>query len=388
MRDFFHLATARAEARGEDGEIMLYGEIVQNGAWFKNEDDRSAKDFDKAVKELKNGGVKNITVRVNSPGGVVTEAVAMRAILAGAGFEKIKFKIEGLCASAATLITTLPGAEAEIAPGSMYMIHNPWTVAIGTADDFEHEAENLHAIERDTRAFYAKKSGQDEEQIREWMEKETWFTAEEAVENGFCDRVSEEETNAEPAAACVTRAQMRVMKTMYTHIPETVKEETEEEPENNGSNAGPVAGIATVNKNNEEGTQMDTNIAEMTVEQLREANPALYEQIRQDAREEALREDQERRNDIAALTMTGYEEMAKEACDTGMSAMDFMKAVASAQKAKAASFREERKAETEQVKEIAGDAPDGAAGEDIDAFAREMAEMGKSYIGNMKNGMY
>ena len=114
-------------AGGETAEIMLYGEIIfdmpENWKWSK--EDKSAADFDKAVKKVREDGAKNALLRINSPGGYVTEAVAMRAILVNAGFEKIDIRIEGLCASAATLLATIPGAHVTITPGSQYMIHNP-----------------------------------------------------------------------------------------------------------------------------------------------------------------------------------------------------------------------------------------------------------------------
>lgn len=130
-RDAFRLAfRANMSAESDTGELMLYGEITQNvPKWYKDNypDDKSAIDFDKAVKDLKKAGAKKLLLRINSPGGVVNEAIAMRAIITGAGFENIDVHIEGMCASAATILASIPDAHVSIAPGSEYMIHNPWT---------------------------------------------------------------------------------------------------------------------------------------------------------------------------------------------------------------------------------------------------------------------
>ena len=106
----------------------------------------------------------------------------MRSILANAGFEEINIRIEGMCASAATDIATLPGAHVAIAEGSEYMIHNPWCYALGNANELEHTIERLRNIEKMSRGFYMKRTGQAEEQIKDWMDAETWFTADQAVE--------------------------------------------------------------------------------------------------------------------------------------------------------------------------------------------------------------
>ena len=96
-RDAFRLAfRANMSAESDTGELMLYGEITQNlPKWYKDNypDDKSAIDFDKAVKDLKKAGAKKLLLRINSPGGVVNEAIAMRAIITGAGFENIDVHI-------------------------------------------------------------------------------------------------------------------------------------------------------------------------------------------------------------------------------------------------------------------------------------------------------
>ena len=72
-RDAFRLAfRANMSAESDTGELMLYGEITQNlPKWCKDNypEDKSAIDFDKAVKGLKDAGAKKLLLRINSPGG-------------------------------------------------------------------------------------------------------------------------------------------------------------------------------------------------------------------------------------------------------------------------------------------------------------------------------
>lgn len=118
------------------------------------------------------------------------------------------------------------------------------------------------------------------------------------------------------------------------------------------------------------------DIKELTVEMLREGNPALLEAIK----DEALKADQERRDEIDELTFPGYEEMAEEAKRTRMSAMDFHKAVAKAQREKGKAFIESRKEETAPVQDIAAGEADGKRGEDDSEEAyRKHAEEAKAY---------
>lgn len=381
MKDMFSLAySVRMSAdKADTAEVLLYGEIVGDyGKWYKEEypNDMSASDFLKAIQDVRNSGATKLLLRINSPGGLVNQSIAMRSILAGAGFEDITIRIEGLCASAATDIATLPGAHVQIAEGSEYMIHNPWTFAIGFASDLEHEAEHLRSIEKTTRGFYAQKSGQSDEQIKAWCDAETWFSAEEAVEYGFCDELLKaEDTAAAPAAACVSQRFMDAMRGMYAHVPEAVTI---------GSNASPVAGETPVINNEEDVPDMD--IKELTVDQLLAENPALVEDIRQ----QAVAAERERMQEIDALTMPGYESDAADAKASGMSAMDFYKSIVQKTRQKGQDFlsaRKEELAPAQQVPAAAAEDTADSEDEEIRRAAKQIADEAAKMM-NTANGMF
>lgn len=392
-RDFFRIrfSAPRLSADNSEAEIMLYGQIIENMPenWKFSKEDKSAADFDKAIKSVKESGAKKLTLRVNSPGGIVTEAVAMRGILCTAGFEKISIRIEGLCASAATIIATIPGAHVQIAPGSEYMIHNPWTIDWGNAEQFEHTAQHLRAEEATTRAFYAKKTGQTDEQIKAWMDAETWFTAEDAVKNGFCDELlAEGDAGTGKIAACVTLRTMSAMKAMYSNIPSTLSVREDPAPQTNVSNTEPVvaAGVVPENTQSEEETS-SMDITNMTPEQLRSENAALYDSIMQ----AGGAQERQRLQDIDDLTPAGYEAMAREAKENGTSAMDYHKAIIKAQREKGQQFIAQRAAETAVASSIRGGASEESAGgaeQEISANAKEVAEYAKAASVSMDGGMY
>lgn len=417
MREIFHLAySARMSAEdAELAEVMLYGEIVQDyGKWYKENypNDKSASDFDKTIKEIKEQGAKKVLLRINSPGGIVYEAVAMRSILVNAGFNEINVRIEGLCASAATILASIPKAHVQIAEGSEYMIHNPWTIAWGFAEDLEHEAEHLRSMEKTIRGFYAAKSGQEDVKIKAWMDNETWMTAEEAVERGFCDELLKAEAeNAEPAAACVDAPTMGVMRGIYSNIPKDIAVihqqpgKTEMSLENlvnaakgvfakgtEGSNDNPVAGLSSSNIENKEETRT-MEIKDVTRDQLLAENPALVDEIVN----QAVADERDRVAGIDEMTLPGYEAEAEQAKTNGTSVADFIKACraksaqvkAEAQK-KGNAFMAARQEETAPAQAVAaGAAEDDKTSEDeaIKAEAKKIAEEAAQMMGH-SDGMF
>ena len=337
------------------------------------------------MKKVREDGAKNALLRINSPGGYITEAVAMRAILVNAGFEKIDIRIEGLCASAATLLATIPGAHVTITPGSQYMIHNPHNWCIGTASDMEKMAESLRKDEENTRAIYAKKCGQSDEQIKAWMDETKWFSAQEAVDAGFCDAVTDEGGNTGKAAACVSRRVMSTMRALYASVPDAISVQ-DDEPASNISNGEPAvaAGEPTENNNHEE-EETDMEIQNLTNEELLAGNPSLHASVMQ----AGAQAERQRIEEIDALTPVGYEQMAADAKSSGMSASDFLKGVIKAQREKGEQFMSGRKTETAPAAAVAGGAAEmGAGGEDDAAkAAKEIADYAKS-MNNGVSGMF
>ena len=361
-------------AGGDTAEIMVYSSIVSR-KWREQDPEVTALDFDKIIKDAKAQGAKKLHIRINSPGGNVFQAVAMRAMLMNSGFDEITASIEGLCASAATLLTSLPGTKVTIAEGSSFMIHNPMTYAFGTSADLSHEAERMAKMEKDCHKIYAERSGKTEDEIKEMMDKETWMTASEAVKNGFCDNV----LKAAQAVACVSEEQMNAMQAIYHNMPEMAVQQpkTAEVSNAGGDSANPAA---SENKSNQEESNME--IKDITMDQLRAENPELLNQ--------AIMAERQRVQDIDDLTMPGYEEMAAEAKKNGTTAMEFQKMVVKAQREKGKSFMQGRTEETKPAAQVEGGASDDHDGGDDAEMKAHLKEM-EMYLKQARansDGMY
>lgn len=370
-------------AADESADMMIYGEICDD--WWKwTEADISALDFDKLLKDAKAKGVKNLTIRINSPGGDVNQAIAMRTMLMNSGMEEIRISIEGMCASAATLIACLPGAHVTMTEGGEYMIHNPKSGAWGEAKDLEAGAKRLRNTEADSASIYARKSGQSEETVRGWMNAETWMTAKEAHERGFVDAVMD----AEPIVASVSNRAMAAMRRIYAHIPESVQEHADP---TKVSNAEPTvaAGEATENKTHNEEEEITMEIKDITLDQLRAENPILHGQIMQ----AGAQQERERIQEIDDLTPAGYEEMAGQAKTNGTTAMEFHKQIVKAQRERGQQFLAQRQKETAPAAQIEGGSAEMNDGktekQELDSHAEEMAKIASEMrAGGIDGGMY
>jgi len=352
---------------GDQAEIMIYGVITNNK--YRN-DDVTASDFDKALKGLK--GAKKATVRINSPGGKVFQAAAMRSMLMSAGFKELDIRIDGLCASAATLLACVPGAKVTIADGGMYMIHNPWSLAIGEAKDMEHEAVLLRDLEVTYRDIYAERSGQTPDQVQAWMNNETWFTAKKAVEAGFVDEIGQPAA----AAALADARTIAAMRAMYVNVPDELDAAQPDEDE------GERAEHTDESESESEG-EPEMEIKDITLEALRAENPALLGEIEA----AAVKAERERLDEIDALTLPGYEDMAAKAKADGLSAVEFQKQIVAAQKQKGKNFLDARKAETEPAEAVKGDASEGTkAAKNPDALGKEIADMAVEFKGIAGDG--
>lgn len=173
--------TYRIENAADASEATIYLYDVIDEYWGV-----SAGQF---VKDLMAVKAEKIHLRINSPGGDVFAARAMATALR-AHQSRVVAHVDGLAASAASYVA-LAADEVEIAAGAFFMIHRAWGVGVGTSEDMRELADLLDKVDGEIAADYVRETGNTAEAISVWMDAETWFTAEEAVSNGFADRLSE-----------------------------------------------------------------------------------------------------------------------------------------------------------------------------------------------------
>lgn len=167
----------RAETSGSEATIYLHGVI---GGWWGDID---ATMFAQA---LSGTSAEIIHLRIDSPGGDVFEARSMMTAIAQHSAKFIAH-VDGLAASAASGIC-MACEEVEISQGAQIMIHEAWTITVGNKRDHGKNGTLLQKIDADLANDYVRRTDNTLEQVTAWMEDETWFTADEAVEHGFADR--------------------------------------------------------------------------------------------------------------------------------------------------------------------------------------------------------
>jgi ATP-dependent Clp endopeptidase proteolytic subunit ClpP len=155
-----------------DPEILIYDYI----GWPYND----PRDL---IESLAGMSPKSVTIRINSPGGDVFDAMAIfNAMESYKG--KIITRIESLAASAASIIA-LAGKEIQAYKNSMYMIHNPWMVALGDQNELRDSANLLEKIAANMIDIYTASSKQGKKKVKTMLDDETWMTAKEAQDLGF-----------------------------------------------------------------------------------------------------------------------------------------------------------------------------------------------------------
>jgi len=143
---------------------------------------------------------KNISVQINSVGGSVTEGLAIRAFLKGypANITTSGF---GLVASIATVVL-LASKKSSMASGSWFMIHEASIHSGGYAADLRKDADLLENITDSISDIYVKAISDNKKLVNDsieetkamvlgMMKEETWLTAEQALEYGFINKVTE-----------------------------------------------------------------------------------------------------------------------------------------------------------------------------------------------------
>tara|TARA_B110000858_G_scaffold45981_1_gene52736 strand:- start:712 stop:1989 length:1278 start_codon:yes stop_codon:yes gene_type:complete len=157
-------------------EVVIYDEI---GAWGVD-----SKSF---IEEVKQISTENILLRINSPGGSVIDGLSIHDAIKRMP-QNVTAQIEGLAASIASIIA-LGADQVTMSENSLFMIHNVWGGETGGAKDMRKAADLMDKMGDRLVNIYVGKTGLDESTIRNWMDEETWFTADEALDAGFINLV-------------------------------------------------------------------------------------------------------------------------------------------------------------------------------------------------------
>lgn len=169
------------KAKANDtAEISIYDEI---GFWGV-----SAASFAQDLKDCGNN-LKQINLHIHSPGGDVFDGIAIYNLLKNHP-ANVTVYIDGLAASMASVIA-MAGNEVIMPENAMMMIHKPWGIQGGDAEDMRKYADLLDKVENTLIPAYASKTGKTPEELAEMLSAETWLNGKECVEQGFADKLAE-----------------------------------------------------------------------------------------------------------------------------------------------------------------------------------------------------
>lgn len=177
---------------GKNIEIKIYGEIGADG-WFTPEADTengevsTLQDLEKILKDNKEASL--IDIYINSTGGSVFDGIAIYNMLKRHRAYKRVF-IEGFACSVASVVA-MAGNSITMPQSSMMMIHNAWTIAMGNAKEFRKIADDLDQINNAIRQAYLSKVHITEDKLVEMMDNESYLTAQECFDYGFCTKIDE-----------------------------------------------------------------------------------------------------------------------------------------------------------------------------------------------------
>lgn len=164
--------------------MQIDGEIVDE----EYEDtDVSASGFRNALKQL--GDIKELNLHINSPGGSVFQGIAIYNMLKESK-AKVNVYVDGVAASIASVIA-MAGDSIFMPSNSMMMIHNPYTYAVGNANELRKTADFMDKLTDASKQAYLDKAGSKltSDKIQQIMDDETWLSAQEAVDLGLADEV-------------------------------------------------------------------------------------------------------------------------------------------------------------------------------------------------------
>ena len=176
----------------------LLGDIVANDAerWFESD----------IVPGMVIGWLAkqdgDIEININSNGGDVAGGLAIANAIKAYSKGKKTCNVLGVAASMASVIACA-GDELKMGQGAFLMVHNPWTVTMGNAEELRKDADTLDKMRDSILSFYQSKAyGKTADDLKALMDAETWLSAEEAREAGF---LVDDYAGEMKAAASLTR---------------------------------------------------------------------------------------------------------------------------------------------------------------------------------------
>jgi ATP-dependent Clp protease protease subunit len=132
---------------------------------------------------------KDISLYINSPGGSVTAGLAIYDTI-----QYIKSDVQTIClgqaaSMGALLLAAGTAGKRYILPSARVMIHQPWGGVNGQVSDIAIHARELLRIKKMSIEYFSRHTGKSYEMIAADLERDFFFTADEAVSYGLADHI-------------------------------------------------------------------------------------------------------------------------------------------------------------------------------------------------------
>ena len=143
------------------------------------------------INEVQAQEAESLHLNMASLGGSLTDALAIYDFL-----KTFKGTTTGRYTgpSASSMTVIAAGLDKiEAGPNTPILVHNPWTMTMGSADELRKEAENLDKFQDAIVNIYKKQTGQKKSTIKSLMDEDKWIDAKEAKAFGLIDKIVEPE---------------------------------------------------------------------------------------------------------------------------------------------------------------------------------------------------
>lgn len=195
--DRWNPSVKASEPDGEPQNTISIYDVIGPDFWGEGV---TAKRIAGALRSIGSG---DVTVNINSPGGDVFEGLAIYNLLRDHP-GKVTVKVMGLAASAASIIA-MAGDDIQIGRAAFMMVHNTWVFAIGNKIELRETADWLEPFDNAMADIYASRTGIDIDEIKDYLNAETWIGGQAAVDLGWADSLLPADQVSRNADAHYTR---------------------------------------------------------------------------------------------------------------------------------------------------------------------------------------
>lgn len=217
------------EAKDEH-ELILSGYIGRSSWWYE------AISADSIRNALKDVTASTIRIKLNSGGGDADQGVEIYNYLKDLD-KHVIVEVTSLAGSAAS-VAAMGADEIIMRTGSRMMIHEASTLAYGNKQDIQKTLNALEAYDESIISIYQQRTGKSREEIAKLLEAETWFTAEQAVREGFADKVETEQQEGNTQNIITDKQMQQIINAVTNNLIQAQSNEPKEPFQNSSIGKG------------------------------------------------------------------------------------------------------------------------------------------------------